>query len=82
MTAAQIVETLLDDTEIEDIACDFIENEVGRLDWMRNWEVFKRKPNAGELAAQWLSDMGHSFTPQELFSHIEGMVGRRAGKWQ
>ncbi len=69
--------------ETEDIAADFVENELGRHDWMRNWPVYKSKPDLRERIATWLKHSGYtSADPADVEEAIERFLRARPGRWR
>lgn len=77
-------ELLYDDLEgepVEEVAADFIENEVGRFDWINNWAKFKEKHDAFVKVRQYLATHRINASPEEVISEIERMVKFNPGKW-
>lgn len=69
--------------ETEDIASDFIENEVGRHDWASNWPKYKAKqPNLRGRIATWLANAGYSASPEEVEHAIDQLILTRPGRWR
>lgn len=68
--------------EIEDIAVDFIENELGRHDWMKNWPIYKAKPRFLDRIAHWLAATGHDATPDDIARRIDQMLLIQPGRWR
>ncbi len=69
--------------ETEDIASDFIENEIGRHDWMSNWPTYKAKqPNLRGRIATWLSNAGYVAEPEEIERKIDQLILTRPGRWR
>lgn len=69
--------------ETDDIAADFVENELGRHDWMNNWPKYKAKHGdvRGRIAT-WLANAGHVAEPEEIERTIERMMLTRPGRWR
>jgi len=72
--------------EDEDLAVEFMEQEVGRLDWRTNWPKFKERyptPEAlHERVRQWLDYMQIDHDPAGVVRHLDEMVTRMVGKWR
>lgn len=71
--------------DTEDLATDFMEEEIGRHHWQRNWPRFKASfPNNEALLQRirtWLDRLEIDHDPQAIVDHLNGMVGSLAGKW-
>jgi hypothetical protein len=70
--------------DTEDIAYEFIEQEVGRLDWKNNWPKFKAN-HEGTLVnriQRWLDYIGIEYDPKEIIKFLDDMVAGRNGKWR
>lgn len=72
-----------DDTE--DLALEFIETEVGRHHWQRNWPRFKAQYETGEALKNriktWLDYIQDDHDPQEIIDYLDHLVADRVGKW-
>jgi hypothetical protein len=68
--------------ETEDIAADFIENELGRHDWARNWPAYKAKPGLRDRIATWLASAGYQAEPEAVEKAIDQLILTRPGKWR
>ncbi len=79
MVARQLIERLVPD--IEDVAYDFIEQEVGRYDWRRNWTGMRKDHDMVEHARTWLSRYGINVDAQELVHWIDEFAGQVKGNW-
>lgn len=72
--------------DTEDIAFEFMENEVGRHDWRNNWPKFKA--NQGDEAAlrrkvqAWLNYAGIEYDPGAIIAFLDDMVKNRNGNWR
>lgn len=78
-----VVETILDaDEDVQEIAADFIENEVGRLDWVNNWEVVKSKEDPVAKVQRFLSAYGLTANAAEIVSVIDSMTKENPGRWK
>jgi len=70
-------------SEAEDLAADFVEQVIGRHDWMNNWPVWKGKnPDYRERIRSWLEALGENLDPEELIQAIERMKLLTPGKWK
>lgn len=74
------------DDDVEDLAADFIEQEVGRFDWKVNWPKVKEKhPTPDQLRARvqaWLDHMEIDHDPQGIIDYLDTMVAERHGFWR
>lgn len=74
------------DHSVEDLAAEFIEQEVGHYDWSKNWPTFKtRFPTQEALSSrvrQWLDWMEIDHDPQGIVNYLNTMVAERPGKWR
>ena len=68
--------------ETEDIAADFIENEVGRHDWANNWPRYKAKGDLRKRIARWLINAGYDSTPEAVEQAIDRMLLTQPGRWR
>jgi hypothetical protein len=71
--------------DTEDIAFEFMEQEVGRLDWRNNWP--KVKANLGPDGTRrkveaWLRYMGIEYDPNLIIAFLDDMVTNRNGNWR
>lgn len=70
----------------DDLAAEFIEQEVGHYDWANNWPVFKaRFPDQQSLLEHvraWLDRMEIDHDPQSVVNYLNAMVTERPGKWR
>jgi hypothetical protein len=70
-------------SEASDLAADFIENEIGRHDWMENWPKWKSKhPDYRERIRAWLERIGENLDPDEIVQAIDQMKILAPGKWR
>lgn len=72
--------------DVEDLAADFMEQEVGRFDWKNNWPKVKEKhPTPEALRARvqaWLQHMEIDHDPQGIIDYLDSMVEKRHGFWR
>ena len=69
------------DESTEDIAIEFIESEVGRYDWMRNWPVYKTKWSPVHKVGAWMRRVGYEGSAKDVVRFIDWMVVNRPGRW-
>lgn len=70
-------------SEADDLAADFIENEIGRHDWVNNWKSWQKKhPDHKERIRGWLERLGEPHDPQDIIDAIGRMVILTPGKWK
>lgn len=68
-------------TNVEDVAANFIEDEVGRHDWVRNWEAFKDKNDPVHRIEQWARGYAMRVDPNDVVSTIDQMA-KIGGAWR
>lgn len=68
---------------IEELACDFIEEEIGRHDWLNNWEQVKNRRNIESMVFWWLERIGaEDVTAGEIVDYIDKFVEEHGhGRW-
>lgn len=75
----------LNEQALEDTAYDYVEREVGRHDWKRNWPKFRERHGQGlrERIAGWLKryELEHH-DPQSIIDFLDLMVRTRHGTWK
>lgn len=71
----------LDDQPVEEIAADFVENEVGRFDWLQNWTLYKEKHDAFVKVRKYLSNHRINARPEEVIGEIDRMARSNPGRW-
>jgi hypothetical protein len=67
--------------EIEDIACSFIEEEIGHYDWRHNWLVTKSAGTARNRVEQWLKSVNSTLNPDDLVRYLDTLASSRCGRW-
>jgi hypothetical protein len=69
---------------VQDLAVDFVEQELGRLDFHRNWHVFKQKfpdPESRQKRVQdWMDRIGLEGNPKDVLDRIEDL-SQQTGFW-
>ena|ERR1051326_3173541 len=63
------------------LACDYVEGEVGRYDWERNWAEQSRSQDLKARVAAWLQFYEIDHDPQAIIDYIDNMAATRPGKW-
>ena len=67
---------------VEDVAADFIEHEVGRLDWRNNWPKYKEKhPDYLQRIQAWTERIRLRCDPQAVVDHLNRLVVLQVGRW-
>lgn len=67
--------------DVEDLALEFMETEVGRFDWIHNWPKVKATGTAPQRIKQWLEAMNVEASPDEIIEYLDNLVTKRAGRW-
>ena len=62
-----------DDDRLEDAAYEFIESEVGRLDWHRNWTAYKKRhgESVPQRVESWLRHFEMDHDPTAIVKFID-----------
>lgn len=68
---------------LQDIALEYMEGEVGRHDWKRNWKDHKSRHGESlkDRVAAWLKHFEIDHDPQGLIDYIDGELSLQDGKW-
>jgi hypothetical protein len=71
--------------DTEDIAFEFMEQEIGRLDWRNNWP--KVKADLGPYGTvrkvqSWLNYIGIEYDPGLIVAFLDDMAKNRNGNWR
>jgi len=68
---------------LQDIALEYMEGEVGRHDWKRNWQDHKKRHGESlrEKVAAWMKHFEIDHDPQGLIDYIDGELSLQKGKW-
>lgn len=64
--------------EAIDLASDFIEQELGRYDWMNNWKAIQP---ADDKIARWLQAIGSDVPTEEVRDAIVHILTHRPKPW-
>jgi hypothetical protein len=67
--------------DTEDLACQFMEDEVGRLDFRTNWKKLKETNNVRQRIQQWLEALNTQGDPDAIIQYLDKLVAQRAGNW-
>lgn len=68
--------------DTEDLALEFVEEELGRFDWRANWATAKARGNLRERISQWLDAQGVEHDPDAIIACLEALVSGRPGRWR
>ena len=79
MIARQLIEQAIPD--LDDVAMTFIEQEVGRRDWRRNWTQMRACQDMATHAKVWLDRCKLGIDPHELVRKIDQFVETERGSW-
>jgi hypothetical protein len=68
---------------LQDIALEYMEGEVGRHDWKRNWKDHKARHGGSlkEKVQAWLNHFEIDHDPQGLIDYIDSELSIQDGKW-
>ena len=68
---------------VHDTALDYMEGEVGRHDWKRNWDDHKKKYGIGlkQKVADWLKHFEIDHDPQGIIDYLNDETAMHDGKW-
>lgn len=67
--------------DVNDLAADFVEQEVGRLDWVKNLNLLKDTGKLAPRLSNWLSRMGYSRDLHEpVLAELDRLV-TMPGRW-
>lgn len=64
----------LAEDEIESLACEYVEQEVGRFDFANNWRTLKKDPSHLSSIRTWLQRIGES-------DGLAEMVATKLDEW-
>ena len=67
--------------DTEDLALLYMEEEVGRFDWARNWPKVKARGDIRARVQGWLDDINVRHDPDEIIAYLDQMVKERSGSW-
>lgn len=67
--------------DTEDLACQYMEDEVGRFDFRTNWKKLKETNDVRQRIRQWLEALNVEGNPDEIIGYLDRLVADRAGNW-
>ncbi len=68
--------------DLEDLASNWVEEELGRYDWIANWAKAKERGNIRERIDEWLKLMNvQDVSPESIIQYIDELVKSRTGRW-
>jgi hypothetical protein len=82
MMLPELVKRTRQNVDADDLACQFMEDEVGRHDWRNNWPAVKARGNVRERIVEWLGRLNLEGDPDEIIAYLDRMVAERAGSWR
>ena len=69
--------------QVDEMAADFIEHEVGRNDWIANWKLIKATRNPHDMIDSWLTQFNLQGDSSTISSHIDGLTQKYpVGRWR
>lgn len=68
--------------DTEDLALQFVEDELGRFDFRVNWAKVKEKGDVRQRIQQWLEALNADGNPDEIIEYLDRLVTDRAGNWR
>jgi len=68
--------------DTEDLALQFVEEEVGRFDFRNNWAKLKETNNVRQRIQQWLEALNVQGNPDDIIAYLDKLVVERAGNWR
>lgn len=68
--------------DTEDLALTFIETEVGRHDWARNWCQIRDSGTAIQRIQRWLDVMQIDHDPKLIEQHLNDLCRYLKGAWR
>ena len=68
--------------DTEDLALQFMEDEVGRFDFRNNWAKVKEKGDLRQRIREWLDVLHADGNPDEIVDYLDRLVAERAGNWR
>lgn len=67
--------------DTEDLALLFMEEEVGRFDWVNNWPKLKQTTDVRQRVQDWLNALQIEHNPDEIISYLDRLIAERSGRW-
>lgn len=71
-----------EDENLADIAADFVEDELGRLDWMGNWNLIRSRENPVQRIQSYLDTYGISADATQIAAYLDKLVASNPGRWK
>lgn len=68
--------------DTEDLALTFMEEEVGRFDWQKNWNAVKERGDVRGKIQRWLKALNVEHNPDEIIAYLDKVTAERAGRWR
>ena len=68
--------------DTEDLALTFMEEEVGRFDWQKNWEAVKARGDVRQKVQRWLEALNVDHNPDDIIAYLDKATAERAGRWR
>lgn len=69
------------DSDTEDLACDFVKEELGRFDWRNNWMTLKVAGTALPRVETWLKALGYNHDPKQIVAYLDSLTIHAKGRW-
>lgn len=66
---------------LDDVAADFVEQEVGQHDWVRNWQQMRAAQDPVERVSSWMQGYQLRLDPAELVQRLDDMAAL-GGAWR
>ena len=67
---------------IDEIAADFVEEEIGRYDWRANWQSRSKSGDIHAQISQWLGRHGLNADPLSIIQTLDRWARKRPKRWQ
>lgn len=68
--------------DVEDVALQFVEDEIGRFDFRNNWAKVMEKGTMRQRLREWLDALNIEANPDEIIGYLDRLVVDRAGNWK
>ena len=69
-----VTRDVLSGEELDSLAFDYIENEVGHYDWRDNWEKVKANPELSAKIQRWLEYLGVDLEASEIVARLDKLA--------
>lgn len=80
MKAIQIIEMMAAE-EAEDMAANFVEQALGRHDWLNNWKRLKEKKEEEQRIRAWIGQYQIETDPQSIISVLDMWATGQHRQW-